>query len=171
MRRLRTTHALTALILLAGCASSVEDCDPHRVNNVFTSLSCRASGGFADHLEAARKEVEVLRQRVALSREEALAADRQAAALVRNRSAFQRKIKDDEQALTRLESRLKTAKAGNDRERARLKVLQEEMNAAFMTLEELKGGKRTQEEIVRLQADIAAKQRLIDIGLAPPAQE
>lgn len=154
---------------LAGC--SAQECDPHRVGNLFTATGCAVSGGFSDHVAQVRREVEVLRRDVALTRQEAAAYQREADRLAADRSALEAQVEDQQLALDRLQLDLVNLRATSDRERAQIEVMERELAAAQSDLDSMGRPGVPPEEIARLRGEVEERKRLLDAYLGTIRQE
>jgi len=149
------------LPVVAGCATTAQQCDPGKVSDVFTAASCSASGGFEAHLAAARSEVEALRVEAAASRSRAADAEREAKRLVDSRSALQQKMASEKRDLDRLRLRLAGMRVESEKDRARQTALNEQLKAAEANLKSMGNSGQSAQEIAALEADIAARKEVI----------
>lgn len=162
VKTVRHLVLVSALLpVVAGCATTAEQCDPGKVNNVFAAASCSASGGFEAHLAAARSEVEALRVEAAASRTRAADADREAKRLVGNRSALQQKMASEKRDLDRLRLRLAGMRVEGEKDRARQAVLNEQLKAAEANVASMGNSGQSAQEIAALEADIATRKEVI----------
>ncbi|NYZ12951.1 hypothetical protein HL658_10340 [Azospirillum sp. RWY-5-1] len=162
----RVWSALLALTL-AGCASSAEECDPNKVNNLPTAMGCSVFGGFKANLAQARADLEQLRAQQIAEQQRANAAVQTSQQLVTNRDQWQRRSAQARRDLDRLQLEISGLQARNETERARQQAMQEALAAANARLQEISrsnpsGTAELRREIEALERDVEARRRAVE---------
>ncbi len=154
---------------LAGC--SAQECDPHKVGNLFTATGCVVSGGFTEHVAQVRREVEALRRDVEITNQEAAAYRREADRLAADRAALEEQVEEQQLALDRLHLDLNSIRVSTDRQRAQVQAMEQELAAAQSTLNTMNQPNVSAAEIAGLRADVEERKRVLEAYLGTIRQE
>lgn len=69
MMKLQLMAAACGLVLLNGCATSPQACDPSQEASLLTKLSCDAGGGYRSRIDAGEQQVQLDKEENALFRD------------------------------------------------------------------------------------------------------
>lgn len=158
------------MVALGGCATTAAECDPNRVRNVLDAGSCAASGGFQAHLAQARTDLEGRRQELLALEQSAAAAQARQARLSTDLEARRRERENQQQDLDRLQLSLSGLETHNDRDRARVTAMQEQLRQARAELARLNDPALTPQAVAEEEARLNARRAAVDEALRLQAE-
>ncbi|MFV3074874.1 hypothetical protein [Niveispirillum fermenti] len=162
---IRILGGAVMVAVLGGCATSAADCDPSRVRNVLDAGSCTAFGGFEANLAQARSDLEARRQELLVQEQSAAAAQARQARLSTDLDARRRDLENQQQDLDRLQLTLTGVETHNDRDRARVTAMQEQLRLARAELARLNDPALTPQAIAEEEARLNARRAALDEAL------
>lgn len=150
---------------LGGCATTAAECDPNKVRNVLDSLGCEVSGGFKAHLAQARSDLEGRRQELLAIEQSAAVAQARQTRLATDLEARRRERESQQRGLDRLQLMLSGLETHNDRDRARVTAMQEQLSQARAELARLNDPALTPQAIAEEEARLNARRAALEEAL------
>ena len=149
--------------LALGSCTSAQECDPNAVGNVFQSFGCQVGGGFDAHLDEKRVELARVVEETELTEAETAEIEADAELYAADREAWQRKLRQMDAEVARLQLAVIQTEASNVEEEAMLQALREELDDTQRRLSEAQLQPQTADpaEIAQLETDIAERQQAI----------
>lgn len=170
-RRFGRAALCVALLAVAGCATTAQECDPRKVSDAFTALSCDVSGGFSAHLQAARDEVAAVRQQLATTQRQTAAARNTANSLAAQRGSLDRQLSNERTQNDRARLQLSSMRVTNDRQKAQVAALNEQLAIAERNLASMQKSGADDAQIARLAAENEEIRQTIKIMTQRAKQE
>ncbi len=161
-RAIAVRGLMVAVLLMAGCAATPDECDPSQVGNVVKAAGCAWGGGYAARQADLAHEVETRVAAYRLSQEEVARLKAEARRLGGDQEAWRGRLAAMNSESARLRLELNASRTSSERSRARVDALRREARNLQSRLDQANAASSaTVAEIQALTLEVERRQQAI----------